>query len=98
MVRTFPFTAVAGGVKVRVRLTPKASNNRIGGLVPDAAGGVALKANKALIGMLAKAWRLPKTSISVKSGAAHRQKTLFMEGDTKRLLERLGDWMESHHG
>ena len=102
MVRTFPFTAVAGGVKVRVRLTPKASNNRIGGLVPDAGGGVAPpeggKANKALIGMLAKAWRLPKTSISVKSGAAHRQKTLFMEGDTKRLLERLGDWMESHHG
>ena len=109
MDRTVPFAAVAGGVKVRVRLTPKASNNRIGGMVADADGGVALKAgvtappeggkaNKALIGMLAKAWRLPKTSISVKSGAAHRQKTLFMEGDTKRLLERLGDWMESHHG
>ena len=48
--------------------------------------------------MLAKAWRLPKTSISVKSGAAHRQKTLFMEGDTKSLLERLGNWMENHHG
>ena len=109
MDRTFPFAAVAGGVKVRVRLTPKASNNRIDGLVPDADGGVVLKAgvtappeggkaNKALIGMLAKAWRLPKTSISVQSGAAHRQKTLFIEGDTKRLLRRLGDWMESHHG
>ena len=109
MDRTVPFAAVAGGVKVRVRLTPKASNNRIGGMVADADGGVALKAgvtappeggkaNKALIGMLAKSWRLPKTSISVQSGAAHRQKTLFIEGDTKSLLERLGNWMENHHG
>lgn len=94
---------------MRVRLTPKASNNRIDGMVPDAEGGVALKAgvtaapeggkaNKALIGMLAKSWRLPKTSISVQSGAGSRRKTLVIEGDTKMLLEKLGDWMESHHG
>ena len=109
MDRIFPFAAVAGGVKVRVRLTPKASNNRIDGLVPDADGGMALKAgvtappeggkaNAALVKMLAKAWRLPRTAISVAAGAGSRRKTLVIEGDTKMLLERLGDWMESHHG
>ena len=94
---------------MRVRLTPKASNNRIDGLVPDADGGVALKAgvtappeggkaNAALVKMLAKAWRLPRTAISVAAGTGSRRKTLVIEGDTKMLLERLGDWMENHHG
>jgi len=107
--RTVPFAAVAGGVKVRVRLTPKASNNRIGGMVADADGGVALKAgvtappeggkaNKALIGMLAKSWRVAKTSISVKSGLTNRQKTLLVEGDTEMLFKKLKDWMESLSG
>ncbi len=94
---------------MRVRLTPKASKNRIDGLVPDAGGGVALKAgvtaapeggkaNAALVRMLARAWRLPKTSISVAAGTGSRRKTLVIEGDTKMLLQRLGDWMESCHG
>ena len=94
---------------MRVRLTPKASKNYIDGLVPDAGGGMALKAgvtappeggkaNTALVRMLAKAWRLPKTSISVKSGKGARRKTLVIEGDTKRLLARLRGWMKSHHG
>ena len=109
MDRTFPFAAVTGGVGVRVLLTPKASKNCIDGLVPDAGGGMALKAgvtappeggkaNTALVRMLAKAWRLPKTSISVKSGKGSRRKTLVIEGDTKRLLAWLRSWMKSHHG
>ena len=48
--------------------------------------------------MVAKSWRLPKTSISVKSGAGHRQKTLLVEGDTEMLMKKLNDWMESPGG
>ena len=100
---------VSGGLSVRVRLTPKAARNAIGGTVADAQGIPALKAtvtappeggkaNKMLIGMVAKSWRLSKTSISVKSGASHRQKTLLVEGDTEMLMKKLNDWMESLGG
>lgn len=109
MANDFPFAAVSGGLSVRVRLTPKAAGNAIGGTVADGQGIPALKAavtappeggkaNKALIGMLAKSWRLPKTSISVKSGAAHRQKTLLVEGDTEMLMKKLKNWMEGIGG
>ncbi len=109
MANDAPFAAASGGLSVRVRLTPKAARNAIGGTVIDAQGVPALKAtvtappeggkaNKALIGMLAKSWRLPKTSISVKSGAAHRQKTLLVEGDTEMLMKKLKAWMESTGG
>lgn len=109
MDRNTPFARVSDGVSVRVRLTPKAARRAIGGTAIDARGIPALKAtvtappeggkaNKALIGMLAKSWRLPKTSISVKSGAAHRQKTLLVEGDTEMLMKKLRNWMESMGG
>ena len=109
MANDAPFAAVSGGLSVRVRLTPKAARNAIGGTVADAQGIPALKAtvtappeggkaNQALIGMLAKSWRLPKTSISVISGAAHRQKTLLVEGDTEMLMKKLRKWMESISG
>ncbi len=109
MDRNTPFAPASGGVGVRVRLTPKAARNAIGGTVADGQGIPALKAtvtappeggkaNKALIGMLAKSWRLPKTSISVKSGAAHRQKTLLVKGNTEMLMKKLRKWMESIGG
>ena len=95
---------MSDAASLKIRVQPKASKNEILGFRGDTLrvrvtappeGG---KANKALIGMLAKSWRLPKTSISVQSGAGSRRKTLVIEGDTKMLLEKLGDWMESHHG
>lgn len=85
-----------------MRLTPKASANRIGPVVLDDAGGAVLKvavteipeggkANKALIKLLAKSWRLPKTAISVKRGHKDRLKTLFIEGPAQELLKRFED-------
>jgi hypothetical protein len=88
------FTTARDGVSLNVRLTPKASANRIGPVVSDDAGGAILKvavteipeggkANKALIKLLAKSWRLPKTAISVKRGIKKghkdRRKTIFIE-------------------
>ncbi len=93
-----------------MRLTPKAAENRIGPVAFDSAGGAVLKvavtappeggkANKALIKLLAKTWRLPKTSLSVKKGAKNRLKTLLIEGPGQKsghespqeLLKRLED-------
>ena len=96
-----PFQAASGGVSVNVRLTPKASRNRIGPVVAGNGGGVLKvavteppergKANRALIKLLAKAWRLPKTALSVKKGVKDRQKTIHIEGGTEDLLEKLKD-------
>ena len=96
------FSAARGGVSLDVRLTPKASANRIGPVVLDDAGGAVLKvavteipeggkANKALMTLLAKSWRLPKTAISVKRGHKDRLKTLFFEGESQELLKKFED-------
>jgi len=87
-------------VRVRVRLTPRASANRLAGLVADADGGVALKimvtaaaeqgkANDALIALLAKTWRLAKSDISIVAGASDRRKTLHVAGTAPQLLSAL---------
>lgn len=96
-----PFQAASGGVSVNVRLTPKASRNRIGPVVAHGGGGVLKvqvteppergKANRALIKLLAKAWRLPKTAFTVKKGVKDRRKTIHIEGGTEDLLQRLKD-------
>ena len=83
-----------------MRLTPKASVNRIQGLIADAGGGMALKAsvtavpekgkaNAALIKLLAKAWSLPKTSLTVISGVTDRNKVLHIEGDPNVLMKQV---------
>ena len=85
---------------VSVRLTPKASANRIQGIAEEAGGGVVLKAavtappekgkaNAALIKLLAKAWSLPKTSLSLISGATDRNKVLHIDGDPEELVKQL---------
>lgn len=50
------------------------------------------KANAALLKLLAKAWKLPKTSLSVISGATARRKVVHIAGDPATLLTRLKDW------
>ena len=101
-----PFDPAPGGVRVRVRLTPKAAAERVGGVQPGAAGGVALKvavtappadgqANDALIALLAKTWRVPKTSIALVAGTASRNKALFVAGDPQRLLAAMLPTLET---
>ncbi len=96
------------GVTVAIRLTPGASANRIDGLASLEEGGTALrarvtaapengKANAALIRLLAKAWKLPKTRLTVTAGAKHRRKTVHVAGDPKILLPQLQHWLEAHH-
>ncbi len=98
-----PFRAVAGGVTVALRVTPGASANRVHGIAADADGALVLKvavtaapergkANAALIRLLAKAWKVPKTSLSVVSGAGSRRKVVHVAGEPGKLLARLRAW------
>ena len=43
------------------------------------------KANVALIKLLSKAWRVPKSAIVVAGGTTSRRKTLDIAGDADRL-------------
>ena len=104
-----PFTAGKDGVRIAVRVTPRARRGAIDGLASDADGGVALrvavtaapeggKANAAVIALFAKTWRLPKSAFSVASGATARRKILEVRGEPRDLLDRLNGWMETQHG
>jgi len=92
--------AVAGGVRLAVRLTPKSSRDRILGLAIDDAGRAALKvavtpppedgkANEALVRLLAKSLDLPRTTVSVVSGHTSRSKLVHLAGESLALLARV---------
>lgn len=98
------FHPVAGGLRVAVKLTPKASRDRVEGPQPEADGSVVLKvsvttvpedgkANAALIKLLSKEWRIPKSSIGIVQGATDRRKVLLITGDPTELGCQLEEWM-----
>ncbi len=104
-----PFSASGHGVRVAIRLTPKAARDRIQGLVADADGAAALKvavtaapeagrANRALIALLAKSWRVPKSSLTLVAGATDRRKLVELAGEPKALLARLEAWCDGQPG
>jgi uncharacterized protein YggU (UPF0235/DUF167 family) len=89
-----------GRLRLSVRLTPKAAANRLQGVVADENGALILKvavtavpehgkANEALIALLAKLWKLPKSAIAIESGATDRRKSLLIEADAAELAARL---------
>src|SRR3546814_4188410 len=100
-----PFRALPGGVRVAVRVTPKASADRVRGVVLDEAGIGVLqvavtaasedgRANKAVTALLAKRWRVPKTTVEVVQGATDRRKALLVRSDDPAaLLARLEAWL-----
>lgn len=101
-----PLSPADGGVRLSVRLTPKASRNALQGLAAEADGGQVLKAsvtavpedgkaNAALIQLLSKAWKLPKSGFEIIAGATDRRKTLLIHGDTQTLLDHLRQRMPS---
>ena len=92
-----------------MRLTPRARADRIEGLAADAEGEPVLKAavtappekgkaNAALVALLAKAWRLPKSAIAISAGASGRRKSVAIAGDPQELLKRLTDWVGKING
>ncbi len=88
------------GIKVHIRLTPKASATRISGLYQDAGAKCWLKvsvnappvdgkANQALLTFLAKKGNFPKTSLSLIGGISDRYKTILITGNLEEIRQSL---------
>ena len=102
-----PFQAVADGVRVALKVTPKAAADRVRGVALDESGVALLqvsvtavpedgRANKAVTALLAKHWRVPKSSIAVIQGATDRRKVLLVrDDDPAALTARLDAWLTS---
>jgi uncharacterized protein (TIGR00251 family) len=98
-----PFEKTSDGVTVRLRLTPGASRDLITGVAKDENGVAWLaatvtavpkngRANKAMIRLLSKQWRLAKSSIQVISGETARRKILLVSGDADAIMDKLSVW------
>ena len=96
---------------VRIKVTPKARRNAVGGSIADPDGKLRLKvavtavpaegaANDAVIALLAKEWRLPRSALTIAAGAADRRKTVRIAGDAMELAARLDAWwaVRNHAG
>jgi uncharacterized protein (TIGR00251 family) len=99
-----PYAAVDGGVRLALRLTPRASRNGVDGVTADAEGRPLLKlrlvappvegaANEALIAFLAKTLSLRKADITIRSGETSRVKILHLAGDCGAVLQKLDAWL-----
>jgi len=95
-----PFSGDGTGLRLAVRLTPRARRTEAVGIVRDAEGRVALAvriaappvdgaANEALIAWLAKVAGVAKSAVSILSGHGARTKMLRLTGDPEMLAERI---------
>jgi uncharacterized protein (TIGR00251 family) len=93
---TSPLRPGRGGLLLDVRVTPKASRDEVSGLHTGADGAMSLavkvtavpdkgKANKAVIEVIAKWARLPKSAFSLVSGETERNKVLLVTGNPAGL-------------
>jgi uncharacterized protein len=100
-----PFAAATGaGVRIAVRLTPRAGRNGLDGVAPGPDGRPALRlrvaappvegaANAALVAFVAAALRVRESDVAVVSGERGRLKLLDLSGERGRLklLDLSGD-------
>ena len=99
-----PYAATQDGVRLALRLTPRASRNGVDGIADDAEGRPVLRlrlvappvegaANKALIAFLAKTLSLRKADITIHSGETSRVKILHLAGESAAILDKLDNWL-----
>jgi uncharacterized protein len=95
-----PWAALAGGVSLSVRLTPKGGRDAIDGVEPMADGRAVLKArvaappsegeaNDALVRLIAKRLGVPPRDVALSAGATSRVKRLTVAGDPATLIAAL---------
>lgn len=101
-----PYIAESGGVRLAIRLTPRAHRNAVDGIEPGGDGRAVLRlrlvappvegaANIALIAFLADALALRKSDITLRSGHTSRTKILHLAGEPVALLARLATWIKA---
>lgn len=93
------WSPVAGGIRLRVRVTPRGGRDAVQGIGVDAdemphlkirvsAAPVDGDANEAVQKLLAKWLGVPKTTVEVIGGQTMRLKTVMVDGDPVQLLHR----------
>jgi uncharacterized protein YggU (UPF0235/DUF167 family) len=101
-----PWSAIAGGVALVVRLTPKGGRDAIDGIETLADGRAVLKArvraapsegeaNDALCRLIAKATSVPLRDVTLVAGATARIKRLAISGDPPTLIAALEKLVET---
>jgi len=101
-----PWSAVAGGVALAVRLTPKGGRDAIDGIETLADGRAILKvrvraapsegeANEALCRLIAKGVSVPPRDVALVAGATARIKRLTISGDGPTLMAALEKIVET---
>jgi uncharacterized protein len=92
--------AVAGGIEVRVRVTPRGGRDALEGVGSLSDGRTVMKvrvralpeegaANDAVRSTLAKALDVTPAAVSLRAGATARIKTLLVQGEPGLLSDRL---------
>jgi uncharacterized protein (TIGR00251 family) len=87
------------GVRVAIRLTPRAKANRLLATATTEAGRVIKasvtavpekgRANEALLELLARAWDLPRRDLSIVAGSTSRNKAVRIAGDPRQLIDKI---------
>jgi uncharacterized protein (TIGR00251 family) len=97
------------GLRLEILVQPGAGKNEVEGIRKGAEGISVLKlrvttppeggkANAAVIKLLAKSLRLPKSAFEIVRGASARRKSLRVEGDAKLLAPRFDAFLNSLKG
>lgn len=90
------------GLTINLRVKPRARREGLelgpGGQLSIAvkAPPVDGKANDAVFGVLADAWRMPKSAFAIVKGTTSRTKTIAVTGDTETIAGRISHWAETH--
>jgi uncharacterized protein len=95
-----PWRLSTQGISVALRITPRGGRDDIDGVETLANGRTVVKmrvraiadggeANRAVTEFLARALRVPKTSVRILSGATSRLKQVAVDGDPELLGEAL---------
>jgi uncharacterized protein (TIGR00251 family) len=95
-----PWRFSTQGISVALRITPRGGRDDIDGVETLANGRTVVKmrvraiadggeANRAVTEFLARALRVPKTSVRILSGATSRLKQVAVDGDPELLGEAL---------
>jgi len=90
-----PYTNKGGQLHFKVHVVPGSSRSEIAGAHNDslrvrvASRPIEGAANEELILILAKTFKVSKSSVTIVSGARGRAKQVSIEGDPERLIELL---------
>jgi uncharacterized protein len=101
-----PLSAHKSGVVLTLRLAPNAADNCIRSVIENSAGDCYLsarvtavpekgKANQALIKLLSKALRIPKSDFKIIRGDTDRNKQILISGNTGLLMDHLTSWLNT---